>query len=128
MTARETTKVQPSKAAEAATPATPAKSRTSRRSQFLTLTAKKRAEKAKRMENARKNLAILKEWGPQLKDIEFPPEDFNRQSYTIDPPERGARGAVGGPPCPIQVVLDRNLFYVTKARVPDVLAKYAAVP
>ena len=106
---------------------TPEKSKTSRNGRLMTQTAKKRAEKSKRMENARKNLAFLKQWGPELNGIEFPPEDFDRQSYTIDPPKSGARGALGTP-CPIQVVLDRNLFYVTKARVPDVLAEYASVP
>ena len=104
-------------------PCTPRKARASR-GQFLTQTAKKR-----RIQLALKNLDILKENAHLLQDFRFPEPSFDRQSYTLDGPTEGKKGAVGGKPCQISVILDKNLFYVGKgARVAPELAEWASVP
>ena len=76
-----------------------------------------------------KNLAFLRENAWQLKDLTLPPLDFCRQSFSLDPPPQGGDfGAMDGEnPSSIGIIVDRNLFYVKAARIPDELKDFAQV-
>ncbi|CAE7333822.1 unnamed protein product [Symbiodinium sp. CCMP2592] len=89
-----------------------------RKKSFLTRSAKKRAEQQARKELAVANIAMLQRLG--LEGLSFPEEDFDRQSWTLYGPKAGAKGATNPEETgSIQVVAGRNLFYVSKARIPD---------
>ncbi|CAE7660180.1 unnamed protein product [Symbiodinium necroappetens] len=96
---------------------------------FLSKTAKKRAAgKAKRMQDAVTNLQFLKDNASILKGMTFPAPGFKRQSFSVDPPERGDFGAVDRDNASsIGIIVDRGSFYVKHARIAPELEPFAQV-